>query len=107
MLSNATVSIASSVGINAKQISLAASLANAVVYTVPAGKKFIGYITSSSAYSDYGQFKVNGVIHTNAYYQSSGGMTMMSRELTFLAGTVISTLPNSNNVSILGIESDA
>ena len=87
------------------QITIAAtSTANAVMYTVPTGRKFIGRIGNTT--SGYGTYVNSALI---PFFQGSGGTNPTAAalfELTLLAGTVIKEQA-ANSTYIYGVESDA
>ena len=81
---------------------------NVTVYTVPAGKKFIGMIQRNQ----YFEFTVNDVVapaYINGLYGSSS--TLYSIPYTdqhLVAGTVIKKHgANSSHLRLVGVESDA
>lgn len=81
-----------------KQIAITKTATGAVMYTVPAGKEFKGYIVATSNSSSV---MINGIIFTP--FPTSGYNAI---EQIFTEGTTI-VCNTSNVVSILGIEYDA
>lgn len=103
------VNTGSSIGQNAKQISLNSlgTTSAIILYTVPAGKKFIGYATASSMQSSFSYFNINGVSHNICTFYTNGGATAMSNQLILIAGTTVSSATTGASLSLIGIESDA
>jgi len=91
----------------AKQIVIHGNTANAVIYTVPKGRKFIGscYYTSSNTSTCY----INGVqvgrVYTGGYSTVVASTLSYPNALTLLEGATISF--NSAGPVILGVEYDA
>jgi hypothetical protein len=99
-----------------KQICAGANSSGAVVYTVPNGKKFVGYCSHERTYSGSGYHAriVNPdggeVAHTGGFSSFSAsnfpqGSTTV--ELTLLAGTSVKNQGGSNYTYVFGVESDA
>ena len=95
-----------------KQICASGNGANTVVYTVPAGRKFVGWASNESWNngSYWTQLEVDGIgiRHFNGF---SAGITQQwdgpdSVVLTLLAGTVVK-IGNGGNLYVFGVESDA
>lgn len=94
-----------------KQICASGTGSNTVVYTVPVGRKFVGWASNShNANGSYwAQLEFDGgvVRHFNDFsnnptsYQRSGAPV-----LTLLAGTVVK-VGNGQTVYVFGVESDA
>ena len=95
-----------------KQIVAVGSGANTVVYTVPDGRKFVGYASNTSWVngSYWTQLEKDGVAvyHYNGFSSqlSSGYTGPPTPILTILAGTVVK-VGNGGNVHVFGVESDA
>ena len=100
---------------NSKQICAQSNTSGAVVYTVPAGKKFIGWAShergnySSGYYAEI--ISADGGIarHTGGFSQM-GGTNYTSHPapvLTLLAGTTVKNQGGANYVCVMGVESDA
>lgn len=90
---------------NPRQISLTGS--SGVIYTVPANRKFVGYIynASSGQVAQYTATPAGGSAATQ--YGASIAISYQSTspvELIFVAGTIISGA--SVAINILGVESD-
>lgn len=90
---------------NPRQISLTGS--SGVIYTVPANKKFVGYIynASSGQVAQYTVTPAGG--SANTQYGASIAISYQSTapvELVFVAGTIITGVGVS--IHILGVESD-
>lgn len=95
-----------------KQIGAYASGANSLAYTVPSGRKFVGWASNSSWNngSYWVQLEVDGTVikHQNGFsadiaQQWDGPDSVV---LTLLAGTVVK-VGNGGNVYVFGVESDA
>ncbi len=95
-----------SIGVNAKQISLATTYSDQrTIYTVPTGKKFIGYVSINSPAS-YTTVYINGVQQFISMLSSTGGVYLMSQQLVLTAGTTVANSHANQVISIIGIESD-
>lgn len=91
---------------NPRQIAASIGTAGQVMYTVPAGKKFVGYIFASSGSGSYSVTPSGGVAATFISAPVTGtsiGTTPM--QLTFVAGTIITNLGTSVTY-LSGVESD-
>lgn len=89
-----------------KQIVLNSSTPNAVVYTVPAGRKFVGSIFNTS----YGQYYLlnDNSVYTSMNTGTGGSVPIESAcSITLLAGTVVKVNSTPHQVCILGVEYDA
>jgi len=95
-----------------KQICTSGNGANTVCYTVPAGRKFVGWASNESwnngSYWTQLEFDGGLVRHYNGF---SAGISQQwdgpdSVVLTLLAGTVVK-VGNGNTVYVFGVESDA
>ena len=95
-----------------KQIGATANGANSLVYTVPAGRKFVGYCSNNSWNngSYWAQLEVDGTVvrHHSGFSADlfSGYTGPPTPVLTLLAGTVVK-VGNGGNVFVFGVESDA
>lgn len=94
-----------------KQIAATASNANTVVYTVPEGRKFVGWAsnTNQSNGSYWASLEANGVAvrhHSQFSFAPTSGMGIDSPVLTLLAGTTVK-VGNGQTVYVFGVESDA
>lgn len=89
-----------------KQIVIYNIQANAVMYTVPAGKKFVGHIYQYNSTNYY--CYINGVpfyaFNGNSTYVASAGSLM---ELTLVEGTVVQEAGTASVTFIMGVEYDA
>lgn len=100
---------------NQKQICAQANSSGAIVYTVPAGKKFVGFCSHERGNWSQGYYaeiiSADGGIarHTGGFSHMGGGTYPMgaSPELTLLAGTSVKNQGGSNYCCVMGIESDA
>ena len=98
-----------------KQICAQSNTSGAVVYTVPTGKKFVGFCSHERANWSSGYYaeiiSASGGIarHTGGFSNMGGGTYPMgdSPELTLLAGTSVKNQGGSNYCCVMGIESDA
>lgn len=100
-------STASTTGLsNPRQIAAFSQIASAVMYTVPAGKKFVGYVHGNASSNTYSVTPSGGVAVSLVAFPVTGtsiGTTPM--QLTFVAGTVI-TNTGANPTYVIGVESD-
>ena len=100
---------------NDKQICAQSNSSGAVIYTVPDGKKFVGFCSHERGNWSQGYYaeiiSADGGIarHTGGFSQMGGGTYPMgdSPELTLLAGTSVKNQGGSNYTCVMGIESDA
>lgn len=104
------VSTSGSSGVD-KQICAYGSGANTVVYTVPDGRKFVGWASNGNGTSGsyWAQLEVNSVVvrHYSGFSTApASNMPPDSPVLTLLAGTVVK-VGNGQNVYVFGVESDA
>ena len=106
---------ASSVPASAKQICAEAQTSGAVVYTVPAGKQFRGFVShergnqSSGYYAEIINADGGSTRHTGGFAHIGGSNYPMgaSPELHLLAGTSVKNQGGSNFTCVMGIEEDA
>ena len=94
-----------------KQIAATAQNANTVVYTVPEGRKFVGWASNFSGNSGsyWASLEANGVAVRHYSGFSTYPTTNMPADspvLTLLAGTTVK-VGNGNTVYVFGVESDA
>ncbi len=94
-----------------KQICATAQNSNTVVYTVPAGRKFVGWASNHNGTSGsyWAQLEFGGgvVRHYSGFATApSSNMPPASPLLTLLAGTVVK-VGNGQTVDVFGVESDA
>ena len=94
-----------------KQICATATNANTVVYTVPVGRKFIGWASNHNGTSGsyWAQLEFGGGVirHYSGFATGpSSNMPPDSPVLTLLAGTVVK-VGNGQTVDVFGVESDA
>lgn len=99
-----------------KQIAALSTSNNAVLYTVPDGRKFVGYAGHERTYNGQGYHAIlvapdgTEVMHTGGFssftsqYYPQGSTTV---ELTLMAGASIKNGGGANNCVVWGIESDA
>jgi len=85
--------------VNPRQIAAYSNTYGQVMYTVPAGKKFVGYFTG------------NGGTNINIIPQVGVAVAMPTQtnaptNITLVAGTVVSYASFSNAGYLLGVESD-
>ena len=98
-----------------KQICAQSNTSGAVVYTVPTGKKFVGFCShersnwSSGYYAEIISASGGTARHTGGFSNMGGGQYPMgdTPELTLLAGTSVKNQGGSNYTCVMGIESDA
>tara|TARA_R110000851_G_scaffold280479_1_gene433775 strand:+ start:1843 stop:2151 length:309 start_codon:yes stop_codon:yes gene_type:complete len=100
-----TTPVGAASGTPPKQIAITnTALAGTTMYTVPVGRKFIGYFNTRGQNQPT---KINGV---NIYPYYGGGTSVVQPgalvEWTLVAGTVVSE-NTSNQTSIVGVEYDA
>ena len=94
-----------------KQICTSGTNANTVVYTVPQGRKFVGWASNHASQngSYWAQLEFDGgvVRHYSQFsFQPVSYQTIDAPVLTLLAGTVVK-VGNGNTVYVFGVESDA
>lgn len=96
------------------QISATASNANAVVYTVPSGRRFRGYCSNQFASETGSNYYTALVFNSVVVKHRSGPMaenktefTMNSVEVTLLAGASVKVDGQGNHTYVWGVESDA
>lgn len=94
-----------------KQIVAVGSSSGTIVYTVPAGRKFVGWASNQSSYN--GSYWVSlekdgiAVVHYSQFsFQPTSYQTIPAPVLTLLAGTVVK-VGNGSTVYVFGVESDA
>ena len=97
-----------------KQICAKTSTASAVLYTVPAGRKFVGFFGHQYGNNNYYMEVTSDGTSANTirYYGGIGAepynykhITMV--EHTLLAGTAVKNSGSGSNCYIFGVESDA
>lgn len=85
---------------NPRQIATSSQSADGtIIYTVPAGKKFIGNVYASSYYS----------VRVTPSGGSSAAINVPSNfsiPITLLAGTVVSSFGTTAAINLIGVESD-
>lgn len=106
MLINSSPSTTTSMN-NPRQIAVYSATNGAIMYTVPAGKKFVGYISAmATAASAYSITPSGGVAQTfYAAYINSTSLSTTPAQITLVAGTII-TSNATNGLQLLGVESD-
>ena len=98
-----------------KQICASSQTSGAIIYTVPVGKKFVGYAGHERANQGAGYYaeivSANGGIarHYGGFsaFGASQRAIAPSPVLTLLAGTTVKNQGGSNYCSVMGVESDA
>lgn len=106
---------ADAVPASAKQICAQGSSSGAVIYTVPAGKQFRGFVShergnwGSGYYAEIINSDGGSTRHTGGFaHMGSSSYSMgASPELHLLAGTSVKNQGGSNNVCVFGVETDA
>lgn len=92
--------------VNPRQIAVTVSQSGAVMYTVPAGRKFAGYIYAGTANASYTVTPSGG---TAVNFNASSLITATSQttpmQLVFVAGTII-TCSAGVTINLNGVESD-
>ncbi len=102
-------------GTSQKQICAQSQTSGAVIYTVPDGKKFVGYAGHERAGQSQGYYaeivSADGgtARHYGGFsaYGASQRAIAPSPVLTLLAGTSVKNQGGSNWCSVMGVESDA
>ena len=100
---------------NQKQICAQSNTSGAVIYTVPAGKKFVGYASHERSGQGAGYYAEivsadGGTARHYGGFGTYGGQydpIGPAPVLTLLAGTSVKNQGGSNYCSVMGIESDA
>tara|TARA_B100000212_G_C27373463_1_gene533643 strand:+ start:1869 stop:2231 length:363 start_codon:yes stop_codon:yes gene_type:complete len=97
-----------------KQICVMNNTASAVAYTVPTGRKFVGYIGHQYGLGGYYmEVTTAGTSSTTMRYYGGVGAepnqyrSITTVEHTFLAGTSMKNSPSGSQCYVLGVESDA
>ena len=96
-----------------KQISAKSTTNLAVVYTVPAGRKFVGWVSNegSASGSSYTSWLSSGGTDVRHYSyfsaEPSSYKYFPAPEITLLAGTSVKQGSGSYNTNVWGVESDA
>lgn len=92
---------------NPRQIAATAATSGAVMYTVPAGKKFVGYIYGYSVYNATYTITPSGgaAISQKASLTGYSGASTVPFQLILLPGTII-TNTAAVEIFLIGIESD-
>lgn len=94
------------------QIALQGTTNLAVIYTVPAGRKFVGWVSNegSSSGSSYLSWLSSGGINIRHYSSFSAEPTSYkyfpAPQVTLLAGTSVLNGGGSYNTHVFGVESD-
>ena len=94
-----------------KQICTSGQNANTLVYTVPAGRKFVGWASNHASQngSYWAQLEFDGGVvrhYSQLSFQPVSYQTIPAPVLTLLAGTEVK-VGNGNTVYVFGVESDA
>jgi hypothetical protein len=89
----------SSQGNQPKLIAIAVTAITGIVYTVPAGKRFVGQVVSNTTQINY--IGINGV---NVLVNQSSAATSPPLQLDLPSGTVISIASTTYNWTLLGSE---
>lgn len=89
-----------------KQIIVSGVAANTVMYTVPKGRVFRGFITTT------GNFRINTVLmQANAFFVGNGATSvpggMSGKEITLVAESTILEGSSNSQTFIIGVEYDA
>lgn len=91
-----------------RQIVAATGTASAVMYTVPAGKKFQGLLWSNGAGKRVGITPSGGsqvLIELPAI--STSYIATSPMPVTLVAGTIVTNIDTGSNQHLMGVESDA
>ena len=96
------------------QIAATASSSNAIIYTVPTGRKFVGYASNAYALDTSPNYFVRLVAggvevdHRSSFSaEPLNYRSIPSPQLTLLAGTSVKVGNSGNNSFVFGVESDA
>ena len=97
-----------------KQICVMSTTSSGVVYTVPSGRKFVGYVGHEYGLQGY-YFQITTTGTTNTTIRYWGGVgaepynyrSLTTVEHTFLAGTSVKNSPSGQRCYVIGVESDA
>jgi len=110
-IDDATTSSSGQASAPDKQICTSGTSANTLVYTVPAGRKFVGWASNDTSQngSYWAQLEFDGgsVRHYSQFsFAPVSYQTIPAPVLTLLAGTEVK-VGNGNTVYVFGVESDA
>lgn len=91
---------------NARQIAANGYGGGVILYTVPAGKKFVGYIYGASTAANYSITPSGGVpVSMTAPATSATNLSHTAFQLVLIAGTTVANA-GANTLQLIGVESD-
>jgi len=90
---------------NPRQIALTTASSSVVLYTVPVGKKFVGYIYGQTLASEYQITPSGGTAAFNSAPANNTNAPITPLQSVLVAGTII-TSGSSNRIYVIGVESD-
>lgn len=90
---------------NPRQIVATTATSSVVLYTVPAGKKFVGYIYGQASASDYAITPSGGTAISQSAPANNTNAPITPLQSVLVAGTII-TSQSSVRIYVIGVESD-
>jgi hypothetical protein len=92
---------------NPRQIVVIGSGSSTVMYTVPAGKKFQGTLSSNTTGYTVAITPTGGSMAMFQVPSVSIAPTTPALPITLVAGSIVTNIPSSNNSYLIGVETDA
>ena len=90
---------------NPRQIAVTSASSSIVLYTVPAGKKFVGYIYGQGVASDYAVTPSGGTAISQSAPATNTATPITPFQSVLVAGAIITT-QSSSRIYVVGVESD-
>ena len=90
---------------NPRQIAVTSASSSIVLYTVPAGKKFVGYIYGQGVASDYAVTPSGGTAISQSAPATTTTTPITPFQSVLVAGAIITT-QSSSRIYVVGVESD-
>jgi len=92
---------------NPRQIVVTGSGSSTVMYTVPAGKKFQGTLSSNTTGHSVTITPTGGSLAMFQVPSVSTAPTTPALPITLVAGSIVTNIPSSNVSYLIGVETDA